>query len=322
MKPIAPLFSLLQNPPPQIQGKALADVFHGLSGTNGPGLRFIYGDILKAFKLDPAAPLARAGMSMADLIDTPTTGPAPNYGGHGNHFHNRRHMLEVLVSAAVLLAVHDQRGFDPKFTPFEKTLLLTAALGHDLGHDGRGNGLGDKRVPLLNETRSLLLADDIIAPHYGPGRRADYEEDFALYRALLVSTDIGGGKNSPSNIFNAVVAFTHTHKTVPAPVTPEDQHFMSMMEAYPHLPELSALLQDADILPSTAASPEWAERQERTLAQELKTRRMPDGDVNWKDALWFRLNLAAPKSLAGQTFASNRAEINAHIKGLAESQPG
>jgi hypothetical protein len=220
----------------------------------------------------------------------------------------------------VLLAVHEQRGFEPTFTPFEKTLLLTAALGHDLGHDGRGNGMGENRKPLLNETRSLLLADDIIAPHYGPGRRADYEDDFALYRALLVSTDIGGGRDSPANIFNAVSSRAHNNDDAPVAETLEDQYFLDLMAAHPHLAELSAILQDADILPSTAATPEWVERQERSISQELQARQMPDGDVNWKDALWFRENLARPKSLAGETFASNRVEVNTYVRKLAEQQ--
>lgn len=313
MSRMTSLFRLLQDPPPRIAGAELTELYRSLGRDDGPYLRQIYSDTLTAFRLDTSHPLARAGMAMADMIDTPTSGPAPNYGGHGNPFHNRTHMLEVLVSAAVLLAVHEQRGFEPGFTPFEKTLLLTAALGHDIGHDGRGNGMGAERKPLLNEMRSLLLADDIIAPHYGPGRRADYEEDFTLYRALLTSTDIGGGANSPANIFNATAAYNHTGQNEPVAATPQDQYFLELIEVYPHLAELSALLQDADLLPSTGATAEWVRRQERSLSLELLSRQMPDGDVNWKDALWFRENLGTPKSLAGATFTPNRAEVNAYL---------
>jgi hypothetical protein len=259
---------------------------------------------------------------MARLIDEDARGQGqPNYGGHGNHYHNSNHMLEVLVSSALLLRVHERENFEPQFTRLEKLLVLTAALGHDLGHDGHGNGMGTERVALLNETRSVKMAEPIMAQKFGRYRQEQMAEAFELYRALIVSTDIGGGPDSPARIFIEQAAVLRGERSeAPTVDTPDRQYYADLMDAHPHLAEMSCILQDADLFPATCITPEWIQRQEKTLGSEVPTRLTNEGNVNWNSALWFQNNLAAPKSLAGKTFAANREQTKAYVQSRADAQ--
>lgn len=319
MTSLTPLFDLVRSPPRHLPGTTLAGIFKGLQAEPDNIMQRTYTGLLETLGISRDHHLARTGITLAKLIDwdVRVQGGA-DYGGYGNAYHNRNHMIEVTGAAALLLSIHEREKFKPEFTLLEKLLGLTAALGHDLGHDGRGNGMGEQRVPLLNETRSLKLAEPIMAESYGRYRQPQMQEMFSLYRALITSTDIGGGADSPARVFIESAAHARGERAEPPVVdTPERQYFYNLIEMYPNLAELSCLLQDADLLPATSITPEWVQRQEKTLGQENPERLTVEGRVNWDSALWFQNNLAAPKSLAGKTFAANHAQIKDYVQEMA-----
>lgn len=322
MTPLTPLFDLVRDPPSRIPGTRLAGLFKSLQAQPEGIMERTYIELLTTLDISRDHKLSQTGIEMARLIDRDARMEGqPNYGGHGNHYHNLNHMLEVVVSAALLLQIHAREKFQPEFTRLDKLLVLTAALGHDIGHDGRGNGMGDKRVALLNETRSIKLAEPIMAAKFGRYREKQFGEAFEVYRALITATDIGGGAESPARIFVEKAAYLRDKNSArPVIDTPEKQYYSDLMDKYPHLAEMCCLTQDADLLPGTSVTAEWINRQEKTLGQEVSSRLRPDGSVDWQSALWFQNNLAAQKSLAGQTFAANHERTKAYVKHRAEVQ--
>ncbi len=322
MPTLSARFEIVRNPPARIPGTKLAGLFKALQAEPEGVVERSYLELLSTLDISRDHKLSQTGIAMARLIDQDARAQGqPNYGGHGNHYHNRNHMLEVLVSSALLLRVHERENFEPKFTRLEKLLVLTAALGHDLGHDGVGNGMGQGRVPLLNETRSIKLAEPIMAEKFGRYRQEQMDEAFSIYRALLVSTDIGGGPDSPARIFIETAAHLRGERAeLPTVDTPERQYHADLMAAHPHLAEMSCILQDADLFPATCITPEWIQRQEKTLGSEVPARLNEQGDVNWNSALWFQNNLASPKSLAGKTFSPNREKTRAFVQTMADAQ--
>jgi hypothetical protein len=324
MSSLSPIFDIVRQPPAVIPGSKLAGLFKALQAQPDNIMERTYTELLAILDISRDHKLSQTGLELARLIDQDSReqGQA-NYGGHGNHYHNRNHMLEVMVSAALLLQIHEREKFQPELTRLDKLFVLTAALGHDLGHDGYGNGMGPARVALLNETRSVKLAEPVMAKKFGPYRPKELAEATEVYRALIVSTDIGGGSESPARVFIEKAAHLRGERAEPPTVdTPERLYFSDLMDSYPHLAEMSCLLQDADLMPATSITPEWVMRQERTLAEEVSSRLTDKAEINWSAALWFQRNLADPKSLAGKTFALNHERTQAYVQKQADAQKG
>lgn len=74
----------------------------------------------------PAASFQQAQMEIIGILedDARTTEPA---------YHNRRHVCDVVSAAALLLEAQDCRGLQDDVVD----AVMTAALGHDIHHDGR-----------------------------------------------------------------------------------------------------------------------------------------------------------------------------------------
>lgn len=324
MSSLSPIFDIVRQPPAVIPGIKLAGLFKTLQAQPDNIMERTYTELLAILDISRDHKLSQTGLELARLIDQDTRGQGlANYGGHGNHYHNRNHMLEVMVSAALLLQIHEREKFQPELTRLDKLFVLTAALAHDIGHNGYGNGMGAVRVPLLNETRSIRLIEPVMVKKFGPFRLKELDEAAEIFRALIVSTDIGGGKESPARIFIEKAAYLRGESETPPTVdTPERQYFSDLMDSYPHLAEMSCLLQDADLLPATSVTPEWVLRQEKTLGQEVASRQIETGEIDWPAALWFQYNLANAKSLAGNTFKPNHESTRDFVQKQADAQKG
>lgn len=300
MTALRSLFASVHAPAPLPPGEEIEALFERVKDTN-PSVHSIYNELLEILNLPQTHPMARAGTEIARLIDTD-----PHIGGHANPYHNKDHMLEVTVSCALLIALHEENEFQPTLTSHEKLILLTAALSHDIGHNGRGNGRGENRIPLLTETHSIELAKPIIAAAYG----MDTPPAFRIFAALLGSTDIHGGELAPAKLFSATAACQRGKAPPPFAEGPTQMQFVTILKEYPALAEMSCLLQDADLLPSVGLTPERSEQQERALAIEMPEVHLgPDGDINWKGTASFHEKLSAPKSQAGEIFSPNRLVI-------------
>jgi len=89
-------------------------------------------------------------------------------------YHNRHHVCDVL-SAVVLLM--QQTAIDPKLHVRVVDCLITAALGHDLHHDGRGT-MSELDVERRSATAVLEIAQDAGLP----------QEDLDLIEGIILAT--------------------------------------------------------------------------------------------------------------------------------------
>lgn len=117
------------------------------------------------------AALAAAGV-LADIAN-----PLP--------YHGNGHYKKVLLQAARQVATHNRISAPgERFSPRQTVLVLTAALLHDLAHDGRGNGAGDSHVPYRLEQKAADAARLFLR---GAGLP---EEDIRDVETMILCTDV------------------------------------------------------------------------------------------------------------------------------------
>lgn len=294
---------------PARRGTELMGLFEHIEKRSEGFMRPAFESLLEVLELPSEHNLAEAGKVIAELIDSQST--EENYGGHGNSYHNRNHMFEVPTAMAALLKIHENGGYEPKLDEEDKLVLLISALSHDLGHNGKGNGMGKDRVPLLTENRAIELAKPVIRAFYTDD--AECERVFAKVEVIIAATDIGGGDKSPAKFFADYAKYQRGElNTAPVPPLHSLEKFVPLLESDPKLAHMCLLMQDADLLPSIGLTPEWAERQEARLSHEFPSGPHTDEHHAYKSALWFYDNLADLKSAAGKEFLANFETIKAH----------
>lgn len=279
--------------PPEI-GYTVGDLLKTLERRSETHLaQSAYTDVLAALHLPPGHPMAMAGHEIARRIDNPND--ADNFGGWGNGYHNQKHMLEVMVCAGAMIALHERSGLQPQLSDDDKLLLITAALSHDVGHNGKGNGKGAAREQFLTELHSWKLVEPIIRKAYVT-QGDDPEETLPKFKALLMATDIHGGPDSPWKYFIEAAKF-HRGEIDDFEAPPE---YKSLLLGDPAFAELGCVLQDADILTSIAMRPEISMSQQMNFAQEDPSQLDANGGINWAGMIWFHENLASLESQVGK----------------------
>ena len=307
MEELQRVFKNFASDGPLQRAESLTGIFKQLEASQFGLVRATYQTAIQALELPMDHPLAQAGMDIARLIDSPPG--TINYGGHGNAYHNRNHMFEVLTGTTALISLHVEKNCSPPLDVEDKLLLLTAAVAHDLDHNGKGNGMGANRKPLLTEQHSIDLAKPIIRARYSESETDRFEKDFARFETLIAATDIGGGKTVAA-FFEDFARYQAQHvKEPPQAPAPELEKFANALKRFPALPEMCLIMQDADIIPSIGLTCEWAQKQDARMASENPSTQRPDGTVNTAGTIWFYENLAKLGSQAGKEFQCNFDEI-------------
>lgn len=283
-----------------------------------------YNKISLYFDLPFGHPLDNLAREIAAYIDydVPAT-EGCTFSGCGNGYHNKNHMLEVMVSAATLLAIHNEKDYKPALSKEDQLLFITAALAHDIGHNGKGNGMGQDRVPLLTEKHSLELIKPIMQRAYTDSGQADkFDQAFQRMTVLLYATDIGGGDKAPGRFFSELRKFQcgEIAEKPKAPLPELKALIPGQLKKHSTLLEMCCMLQDADLLTSIGLCEEWAEKQSARMAQENPACQSNGGKVNWGGEKWFHDNMAQLSSLAGRHFLANFERIKAHIAAKAAAQ--
>lgn len=105
--------------------------------------------------------------------------------GTDNPFHNPAHSREVTVNWWLLARLHGTAP--PALTRAAMLLGLIAAMGHDLHHDGQGNGVGAAHIPFRLESVAAATTEAVLCRHGVP------ENSRATVTAMILSTDVRNG---------------------------------------------------------------------------------------------------------------------------------
>ncbi len=171
-------------------------------------------------------------------------------------YHNAEHNRKVVLQATRLAAASED------LTPHDKAKLMIAAAIHDIGHDGKGNGMGESHVQYRLEKQSFELAKPYLEKM---GMSADDLEDI---RTMIFGTDI-----SPMGSPTAPQRRITEGKDFPAE--------LSRLESDPKLLKMTRMLAIADIACSSSLHPDQADYETRNVAKETgkDTSQMKDEDV-------------------------------------------
>jgi hypothetical protein len=220
--------------------------------------------------------------------------------GVENAYHNPRHTLEVLGNAAALIQIDESlaatRGRHTRIlSEREIAIVLSAALGHDLGHDGGTNRTADgTRLPFRLEHMAVARTDAILAAaNISKTMRADVA-------TLIYATDVGE-PNGTRAITKGLAQGTLDPATVPPELRP--------LATRPSRLEMARILCDADLLSSAGLAASLLKQHNRALAAEWGK------PVSPQDTLAFLDHIAGPsfQSRAGQFFNPNLAAIRAEM---------
>lgn len=199
----------------------------------------------------PLGPLELAGEALARQLDGGIGA------GAGNGYHHIAHFKDVLLGAAMLTEVAAWQG---KPLPGEqRSMLLLAALGHDMGHDGgRNNG-----TPFRLEMQSCQYLQHVMTHYEVPALQQEQ------IRLMVLTTDVSQG-----TAHLHALAKGQSHPLLEGAYVP-----LSLLQqpTHRHVVELAAMLRDADVLMAAGVAASVTRDQRAGLAREWNTP-LPDSD--------------------------------------------
>lgn len=200
-------------------------------------------------------------------------------------FHDRMHFCDVTLAAHYL-------GRSHSVETNVHQLLVAAAVIHDLGHDGKGNGA----TPFRLERQSLALAQPLLT---------DAGVDETIIRqlaAIVLATDIANG------LARARAWFFHHWHGAPPPSGAEPIAEFALFQAQPSTAWLAVALSEADALASAGLSIASAEAQEARLASEQGRVARGGDKLAYLDAVF------PDGFLVATDFAPNLTALREHVR--------
>ena len=214
-----------------------ADIFTKLIQQKSPGLEWLAKTVSDHMKLTESSPFRKAIEAIAAAGETYNT-DEPDY-------HSREHYFHVSAGAAKFAQLHNRMNVGKdRLTVEEQALVFIAALGHDIGHEGKGNPEGR---PLENEDKSY----QIIYPMM---------EDAGMTPAQMHKVELMLNTTSPNGphkiLKTAVTNYNEKGAADFENIEGADQfpQLKSLAEDRKLL-EMAAILSDADLFPSFGAGP-------------------------------------------------------------------
>lgn len=229
--------------------------------------------LIRAVGINEREPLARALAAVAAAAD---------HSGLANAFHNPAHSREVAVNWWLLARLHGSA--EPALSREAVLLGLIAAFGHDLHHDGRGNGAGEAYVAFRLERIATAAVTDLMRRAGAP------PESCAAVSAMILCTDIQAGYLQLAG------------------TGPDNQDFAALADETVYLS--ARMLRDADLLPSAGTSIEAYRARTAELERESG---LPSGALSGEAATGFFDHVVERRFLspAARVFAGNLAAIAA-----------
>jgi len=267
---------LIAADPASLAGHGLARLQEHLRG-EAVSCAELAASMAQASGVDQRAPLALALAAVAAAADR---------SGLDNAFHNPAHTREVAVNWWLLARLH---GSAHRPLAREAILLgLTAAFGHDLHHDGRGNGADDCHVAFRLETVAAAAVDDLLRAAGVSGQCR------AAVSAMILCTDVQAGY---AQLADPDLA---------------DPRFAALADETTLLS--ARMLRDADLMPSAGTSITAYRARTAELEQEAG---LPLGALGGDAARGFFDQVVERRFLspAAQHFAGNLAAIAGEAAG-------
>lgn len=205
----------------------------------------VFDALMELLGVEPADPVAMAGVRLAADIDS------GGGGGHPHPYHNTRHFGEVMLCAYFIAQLQQ--------LPVHATAeVVLAALMHDYGHDGKPNGA----VPFRLERQSVVLAGVVTAE---VGLTSEQKERLA---ALVLATDVARGHP-------AVIAWHVAHVSRPEeaelPPVPSEAPELALLASEALAARQALILCEADVLPSVGLTFGHALKMQAELSAEWET---------------------------------------------------
>lgn len=189
--------------------------------------------------LEADSPLRRAGAEIASDMDAGTGA------GDALPYHNRQHFCEVMLAANYI-------GLLGGLTPGERGELLLAALIHDFGHDGRGDG----DEPFRLERLALRLAQPYLARQAVPVATRE------RIAAAVLATEVRNG-------LQRARAWYRCHYLGEAPPAgAEPVEAFAIFADQPRAALMAVALVEADAIASVGLSRRYARLQQQRLGRE------------------------------------------------------
>jgi hypothetical protein len=174
-------------------------------------------------------------------------------------YHSPAHASWVALDAMMLADQAAPSSSLDEAARRERLVLLAAATGHDIGHDGRGNAGAPFRLERISADATATWM------RRSGGFSADEIEDA---RALVLSTDPTQRRNVAAA---SVLAEEGLGPTAFAALGLPAE--LSRLAERPSLAIRAGLISDADLFRSTGAGPEWSRRQSELVGREINASR-------------------------------------------------
>lgn len=186
-----------------------------------------------------------------------TLGAEADAMGEANPYHNAQHMSDVVLATVNLALAHNRSpaGQAMPFDADDLAALTVAALGHDLGHNGKGN----QGTPFLLERQAFQSIDAACRQSLATDPRG-----LADLRAMIVATDAVNGY--------AVLRALQQPGGLKGPLEPVAEAALAAEPALrrledPKLRQMAYILRDADLFCSLV-DPATVDRQNVAMAIE------------------------------------------------------
>lgn len=207
---------------------------------------------------------ARAAMASAFMADLPNDNP----------FHGNAHYRDVTATTFRILVAYQQlraaKDLDcslfPELDMKDMALLLCASAIHDFCHDGKGNNLEGRHVPMRLEQGAF---DNAMQGLIAMGLD---ENDLHKIRIMILTTDVSYSAQalSPSRILTKCYGYWFEGKDKPV-TNAEDYSFLAdALCADNKLTLMAMMLEEADLFCSVGLSYEYAKMTTVLVAEETK----------------------------------------------------
>ncbi len=254
-------------------------------------------------KLNNAVLLAAVRAEMVRGKPAPDNTPQPDEPA----YHSRLHFLHVLQATCHLIEVND--GLSDKkavtLTNRDKTLLMLAALVHDLDHPGGGNvkDKSGKFILYQIEDKSFAIADKLFEAC------GLSEEERGIIHTLLRATDPNGPHKFMKDAMKAHEANQNISLSDIVPGEEERCKDLAPLLAGKKLCYMAAILSDADLFSSAGAGLRMNQINSEKFTQEKRGAGEPDCDLTTPEArVHFCNNIVGETGFAS---AAGRAAFNA-----------
>jgi len=223
-------------------------------------------------------------------------------------YHSKHHYMDVAAMTANLLEKNDEMsgGLSKK----DMALAFTAAIGHDLEHNGKGNPKGS---PFFNEEKSYSLMEPLL-------REAGLEDkDMAKINMILLTTSPDG----PHKFLKDVAKAQRERKDIDFSKIDPDNKFpeLKALANDNSLTQMAAVVSDSDLYASAGVDIKVNKLMSNLLSKETGMDLNSDGARKYfLDNIVGRDGFAsnAGRAVANEALENMRSETNKRLSNISK----